>query len=276
MSPDARAAQAEQAGRPLCVLTGASTGIGAALAREYAQQGWAVGLIARRLPLLEALAAEIRAAGGVAAAAAADVTDAESVRRAIGEITAALGPCALLVANAGGNPGEMRTFGAGGEAGAGTLANMRLNFDGVIHSVAAVLPEMEARRSGVIAIVSSAAAFRGMSGDGGYSVSKLAVSAFGEMLRVEVADKGIGVVIIQPGFVQTPLTDRNRFPMPFMLSAPEAARRMRRAIERRARVYTFPWPMRLATWLGSLLPGWAWDRVSVRLLAQSREGKGAP
>lgn len=270
-------------GRPACLITGASTGIGAALAREYAAAGWAVGLVARRLPLLEELADSIRAAGGIAACAAADVTDPASIRHAVAAIEAQLGPCALVIANAGGNPGELRTFGDG----AGVLANMRLNFDGVVHTVAAALPGLRACRGApgaasgiapavapVVAIVSSAAAFRGMAGDGGYAVSKRAASALGEMLRVELAGEGIAVCVIQPGFVQTPLTDKNHFPMPFMLSAPDAARRIRRAIGRRARVYTFPWPMWLATLIGAALPGWAWDPVARRLFVAARDGKG--
>ena len=143
---------------PVALITGASTGIGNALARELARRGWAVGIVARRGELLEALAQEIRAAGGKAAWATADVTDRGAIRTAALQVATELGPIDLLVANAGvGSPGNAKRLPVDV-----WIATLRLNVDGVIYSVGAVLPEMLERKSGHLAVVSSVAGFRGL------------------------------------------------------------------------------------------------------------------
>jgi short-subunit dehydrogenase len=173
-------------------------------------------------------------------------------------IEATLGPCELLIANAGGSLKGQREGSIDYE---GTLATFRLNVDGVIHSLAAVVPGMEARKSGKIAIVSSVASLRGMPGFGGYGSAKAAISNFAEAMRIALAPKGISVTTIQPGFIKTPLTAKNKFPMPFMLEADEAARRIIRAIERKKAIYTFPFPMWLAYEIGIRIPVFIWDRM---------------
>ncbi len=245
---------------PVALITGASSGIGAALARELARRGWKVGLVARRLELLEALVAEIRAAGGEAAAATADVTDRAATDAAMRSLEATLGPCDLLVANAGiGQPSPAHKVPV--EI---ILSTMRLNYDGAVHAAAAVLPGMLERGRGRLAVVSSVAATRGLPGTGAYSASKAAVSTLWESMRVDLRHRGVGCTTIHPGFVDTPLTKKNRFKMPFLMTAERAARIVADGLEAGAADITFPWQMRWLSRLMRRLPNWLWDRMAPR------------
>lgn len=241
---------------PVCVITGASSGIGEALALEMGRRGYAVGLIARRLPALEEVAEKLRSTGVKAQVAAADVTDAAALQAAVLAIEGALGSCDVMVANAGGAVGNGKAFSSDD-----CLQTMRLNFDSVVHSFAAVLPRMEARGQGQVVVISSIAAIRGLPRSGPYCASKAAVSALCEAMRSEYAPRGITITTVQPGFISTPLTAKNKFSMPFIMPAAEAARRIANAIEGRRRVYTFPLPMYLLISLARLFPPWLWDRA---------------
>jgi short-subunit dehydrogenase len=241
----------------VAVITGASSGIGWELARQLAAKQCKVGLLARRRDHLEKLAAEIRQANGTAAYAAADVADRAQTVTAIRQLTDELGPVDLLVANAG--------------VGAPTLVEpmnvaqieqmVRVNLLGVVYSIEAVLPDMLRRKSGHVAAVSSLAAYRSLPGESGYCASKAGVNAFMEGLRVQLRSRGVAVTTICPGFVWTPMTQVNRFKMPFLLQAHAAARRIIRALERRRKVYNFPWQtaflMRLLRWA----PDWVVERL---------------
>lgn len=236
----------------VAVVTGASSGIGWALAKTLAGQGCKVGIVARRADKLEALASEIRDAGGSAAYAAADVGDRRQTLAAIQAIIRQLGPADLLIANAGvGMPTKLEPFNV-----ADTEQMFRVNLLGVVYSIEAVLPEMLHRRQGHLAAVSSLAAYKGMPGESGYCSSKAAVNVYMEGLRVPLRAHNIPVTTICPGFVRTPMTAVNQFHMPWLLEADEAARRIVRALARRRKVYNFPWQttllMKLATWL----PDW--------------------
>ena len=239
----------------VAVITGASSGIGWALAKALAADGCKVGLIARRQEQLAALAQEIQQAGGVAAYAPADVAERQPTLDAIHEVVAKLGPVDLLVANAG--------------VGAPTLLDpinvpdvekmFRVNMLGVVYSIAAVLPGMLQRGRGHLAAVSSMAAYKGLPGESGYSASKAAVNTYMEGLRIQLRDRGIAVTTICPGFVKTPMTAVNNFKMPFLLEADDAARRIVRALKRRKKVFNFPWQMallmKLTAWGSGLADG---------------------
>jgi short-subunit dehydrogenase len=239
------------------IITGASSGIGRELAKILAGQGCKVGLIARRKENLDALAEQIRQAGGSAAVAPADVGDRAQVLAAVADLRRQLGPIDLLIANAGvGVPTLLQPFNI-----ADIERMIRVNLLGTIYAIEAVLPEMLERRQGHLAAVSSLSAYKGLPGESGYCASKAAVNSYMEGLRIHLRDKGIAVTTICPGFVRTPMTEINKFHMPWLLEADEAARRIVRAIARRRKVYNFPWQtaclMKLTRWL----PDWVLART---------------
>jgi short-subunit dehydrogenase len=239
------------------VVTGASSGIGWALAKALAGEGARVGLVARRREALEQLAAEISQAGGSAAVAAADVGERQATVTAIHDLSARLGPIDLLVANAGvGAPTGLEPLNVS------EIEKMfRVNTFGVIYAIEAVLPEMLQRGRGHLAAVSSLAAYKGLPGESGYCASKSAVNAFMEGLRIQLRGKGIAVTTICPGFVRTPMTAVNDFSMPFVLEADEAARRIVKALSRRKKVFNFPWQTTLLMKLTRWFPDWLMART---------------
>jgi short-subunit dehydrogenase len=234
------------------VITGASSGIGWSLAKELARAGAKVGLVARRRDKLDALAGEIRQAGGTAAVAAADVAERGPVVAAIHELAGQLGPVDRLVANAGlGLPTLLEPLNVP------DVENMiRINLLGVVYAVEAVLPEMLKRSSGHLAAVSSLAAYKGLPGESGYCASKAGLNSYMEGLRIQLRERGIAVTTICPGFVATPMTEMNRFHMPFLVDADTAARKIAGALARKKKVYNFPWQMMLMMRATRWLPDW--------------------
>jgi short-subunit dehydrogenase len=240
----------------VAVVTGASSGIGWALAKRLAAEGCKVGLIARRRDQLEKLCGEISLAGGVAAFAPADVADREQVHKAIHEVAANLGPIDLLAANAGvGAPTNLDPVNIGD-----VEKMFAVNTLGVIYAIDAVLPEMLKRRRGHLAAVSSLAAYKGLPGESAYCASKAAVNVYMEGLRIHLRDKGITVSTICPGFVKTPMTAMNEFKMPWAMEADEAARRITAALRRRRKVYNFPWQLTLVMKMTQWMPDWMMAR----------------
>lgn len=237
---------------PVAIVTGASTGLGAALARELATRGDRVGLIARRRELIDELAAELTRNGGQVVAVAADVGDRAALSRAVDSIRQQLGPIDLMIANAGlGRPDFIDPFSVDD-----IEAMIRVNLLGVIYSVNAVLPEMLARRRGQFVGISSMGAYNGMPGSGGYCGTKAAVSTFLKGLRIQLRDTGVRITTVCPGFVRTPMTDVNDFKMPWLLEPDVAARMVLRAIDRGVKVYNFPWQLAALTHVLKRLPDW--------------------
>jgi short-subunit dehydrogenase len=238
------------------LITGASSGIGAALARELSRRGHELGLIARRGDLLEALVAELKTR---AVALPCDATDSAAVRGAVARGEAALGgPFDLAVANAGvGVPTHAAKFSL-----ADAELMVRVNVIGMMVLLDAVVPKMIERRSGHFAGVASLAGHRGLPGSSVYSATKAAMQAFLEASRVELAPYGVAVTTINPGFIISPMTEKNRFKMPFLMTAERAARIIADGLARRARVVEFPLPMSLLTRFTRLLPNAIFDRVT--------------
>jgi short-subunit dehydrogenase len=236
----------------VAVITGASSGIGWELAKVLAAQSCKIGLIARRKENLDALAEQIRQAGGTPGVAPADVGDREQTRAAVAEIRRQLGPVDLLIANAGvGMPTLLAPLNI-----ADVEQMIRVNLLGAIYAIEAVLPEMLERRQGHLAAVSSLGAYKGLPGESGYCASKAALNCYMEGLRIQLHDKGIAVTTICPGFIRTPMTAVNKFHMPWLLEPDEAARRIVRALARRRKVYNFPWQMALLMRLTRWMPDW--------------------
>lgn len=242
----------------VAILTGASSGIGEAMARELHRRGWKVGLIARREELIASLAASL---GEGAACAAADVTDAPGLAGAIAALEAKLGPCDLLIANAG--IGAMNRAKKFDRARAESV--LRVNIEGVLNAVAAVMPGMIARGSGQLVAVSSVAGYRGMPAHAPYNASKAAVTVLMESWRIELAPLGIAVTTVHPGFIDTPMTQVNRFPMPFLMPADRFARAAVSGVLRRKAEVNLPWQMAWLMAVVRLLPNWFYDRAMRRL-----------
>ncbi|MCC7326993.1 MAG: SDR family oxidoreductase [Burkholderiales bacterium] len=229
-------------------LTGASSGLGEALARRYATDGATLGLFARRASELERLAAAL--APATALCYPGDVRDAAALARAAADFVARAGVPDIVIANAGISRGtltdevdDLPAF----------RAVLETNVLGVIHTFAPFMPALRRAGTGTLVGVASVAGFRGLPGSGAYSGSKAALIAYLESLRVELAGSGVAVVTICPGFVATPMTARNPYPMPFMLAPERAARLIARAVDKRRRFYVLPWQMavvgRLLRWL---------------------------
>jgi NAD(P)-dependent dehydrogenase (short-subunit alcohol dehydrogenase family) len=256
--------------RPVTFLTGASSGLGWALAPLLAADGHALALAARRLDLVEKLAGEIRAGGGVALALEVDVGDREAVRAAVARAEQELGPIERLVANAGiDGPTPARRFDA-----AVFESVQRTNLLGPAYCIEAVLPGMIARGHGQIVGISSLASYRGLPGGGAYCASKAGLSALLESLRIDLEGSGVAVTTVNPGFVRTPITSRSLHPMPFMLEADDAVRRIHRAIRARRRIFAFPWPLATLTRLARLIPSPFYDRVLAAIAARGGRSGG--
>jgi len=240
------------------LITGASSGIGRALALELGRRGARLGLTARRAEELLRLSEEVERAGGEALALPADVRDAAAMKEAAGRVRERWGRVDVLVANAG-----MSSTTAGTSLNAGEVGDViAINVLGVVNSVAAVLPAMLERGSGHLVAISSLASYRGMPKSGAYSASKAAVSTFFESLRVDLRRSNIDVTTIHPGFVRTPMTAGRKKKLPFLLEPEDAARRIVRAVERRARTYAFPWQLASLVRVIRHIPGRLYDRLA--------------
>lgn len=239
------------------VITGASSGLGAALAMAYAASGTALCLTGRDAARLESVAATCRQRGAKVEAAVLDVTDRAGMAAWLGS----LGAVDLVIANAGISAGT----GGDGESEEQARRIFATNLDGVLNTIHPLLPGMLARGQGQVALVSSLAGFRGMPGAPAYSASKGAVRMLGEALRPELWPKGVAVTVICPGFVRTPMTAVNNFPMPFLMEADAAARLIKRRLARKPAQIAFPLPLYLAVRLMALLPaslgGWLLARA---------------
>lgn len=236
----------------VAVVTGASSGMGWEVAKELARKRCAVGVVARRQDRLETLVKEIQAAGGKAAWAVADVADRGETMSAIHSLRDQLGPVDLLIANSGiGISTTVEPFNVD------DIEQMfKVNTLGVVHAVAAVLPEMLQRGKGHLAAVSSLAAHFAIPGESGYCGSKTAVNVFFDSLRVQLRNRGVHVTTLCPGFVATPMTANNTFWMPWLLTAEQAAKKMVWAIARKKKVYNFPWQLSLLVKSANWLPDW--------------------
>lgn len=256
MSIDCRAA----------VITGASSGLGAEMARQLAASGVPLGLIARRADRLDALASRIAEAGGVVHVAVADVADSRATREAIASLGERLGPIDLLLANAGvARPSSARGFSAD------EFERMvRVNLLGASYAFEAVLPGMLARQRGHLVGVSSLAAYRGLPGSAGYSASKAALSTLLEGFRVELRGSGIAVTTVHPGYVRTEMTDVNDFAMPFLMDVEPAVRIILRGIAARRAEVNFPWPIARFLGLARYWPNALYDRAAGVIDRRSR------
>jgi short-subunit dehydrogenase len=247
------------------VITGASSGIGSALARFYATPGAVIGLLARRHDALKALAAELPAASVLYPG---DIADSAYLARAADDFVSRHGAPDLVIANAGISVG---THGDQPHDIEKLRRVLEVNVIGLAATLAAFAPSMRAAGRGTLAGIASVAGFRGLPGAGAYSASKAAAMTMMESLRAELRGSGVAVVTICPGYVDTPMTRVNRYRMPFILGADDAARRIARAIAAERRLAVIPWQMALVALALRAMPGWLYDRLAARSPRKSRD-----
>jgi len=240
-------------------LTGASSGIGEALAIAIASKGATVGLLARREDLLKDIAAKCESVGGKARYFVCDVVDSDAVHEAAQKFRNEFGHIDIMIANAGigGNNKETRNY----EPDA-VKKLIDINLLGSVNAIHAVVPHMLERGSGHLVAISSLAGFRGLPKSAAYSASKAAMTAFFESVRLDVKYMGIDVTIIQPGFIRTPLTAGRENKMPFLMSLDDAIPLFIRAIEKKKRFAAFPWQLASIVRLGKIMPAWLYDRIA--------------
>lgn len=243
------------------LITGASSGIGEALALHYAAPGMFLALSGRDEGRLEAVANNCRAKGAAVEMAILDASDRENMAGWIEDMDATH-PLDLVIANAGisgGTGGVMN-----GEPAHQARRIFEVNIMGVINTVEPSLPFMIARGKGQIALVSSMAGFRGFPSAPAYSASKGAVRFYGEALRGALSATGVKVNVIMPGFVKSRITDANDFPMPFLMEADKAALIIARGLAKNQGRIAFPLPTYLGAWFISILP----DSIAQKLLGK--------
>jgi short-subunit dehydrogenase len=242
------------------LITGASSGIGEALAYGYADDDVFLALVGRDVARLAAVADACRARGARVATCTADVTHGAGLAAWI-ETADQQDPLDLVIANAGVSGGTA----GGGESAAQLRRIISINIDGVLNTVLPVIPRMVGRGRGQIALMSSLAGFRGFPGAPAYCASKAMVRVWGEALRPDLARKGVEVSVICPGYVVSRMTAANDFPMPMLMTAERAAGIIKRGLARNKARIAFPWPMYALTRLVAALPPGIIDPLLARL-----------
>ena len=248
-------------------ITGASSGIGQALAKHYAAQGHTLGLVARRAQPLEDLSRDLQSS---VYHYVTDVRDGVALRHAAEDFISKVGAVDIVIANAG--------------VSAGTLTECTEDFEvfkdifdiNVLAMVSTFEPfvaAMTKQGHGTLVGIASVAGVRGLPGAGAYSASKSAVATYCESLRLELKPKGIDVVTISPGYVKSEMTANNPYSMPFLLETDEFARRAGRAINAKRRYAVIPWQMAVVARLMRLLPPWIYDRLAMNAPRKPRRVK---
>ncbi len=240
------------------IITGASTGIGKALAEEIANYNCNLFILARRLELLEEIKTKLNDKPANIYCIKNDVGDKDSVIESYKQITEIASKIDIAILNSG--VGFRMTV----EEYDSSLANktFNTNFMGIVYWIEQLLPDLMERKSGIIAGVSSLADNRGFSGSGFYCASKAAASIYLEGMRVELQKYGIKVITVKPGFVKTPMTDVNEFNMPFLMSAEKAAKIIIKGINKEKRIIQFPLPTVIGSKIVGLIPNFLYDYLS--------------
>lgn len=244
------------AARRSIFLTGASSGLGEALARHYAKEGATLGLVARRAGELERVARSL--APAVVVSYTADVRDAGAMLAAARDFVGRHGVPDVVIANAGVSRGTLVEHAEDLEA---FRAVFDTNVAGIVHTFHPFVAPMRDARRGTLVGIASLAGFRGLPGSAAYSASKAAAIRLLESLRVELRASGVRVVTVCPGYVATPMTARNPYRMPFLMDADRAAASIAGAIARGKRFHVLPWPMALVGGLLRALPRPLYDRA---------------
>ena len=237
------------------VISGASSGIGLALARYYLESGAIVAALARRGDLLQNLAANFP---NNVFCYALDVRDAAAIQNAAQDFLTRVGVPDIVIANAGVSRGTLTEYTEDIDAFQQVID---INVLGIVKTFQPFLVPMREAKKGTLVGIASVAGFRGLPGAGAYSASKAAAITYLESLRVELRGSGVHVVTICPGYIKTPMTAVNPYPMPFILEPEEAAKRMARAIDSGKTFTIIPWQMGLVGRVMKWLPNWLYDLI---------------
>jgi short-subunit dehydrogenase len=244
------------------LITGASSGIGAALAEAYAMPGVTLFLGGRDEARLTEIASACRSLGASVHERPVDVTDVDRMTSWISECDGQA-PLDLVIANAGISVGTGEVQSP--DFDVRTRALFAVNVDGSLNTILPVLPRMQSRGHGQVALMSSMAGFRGLAGASAYCATKAATRVLGEGLRATLSESGIEVSVICPGYVRTPMTDTNNFPMPFLMPVEKAAQIIRSGLANNRSRIAFPWRMYALLWSLQLLPIALTDAIVARL-----------
>lgn len=248
------------------IITGASSGIGLALAQHYAKQGTVIGLIARRATLLEQLAERLECE---TVAYPLDVRDAGALQHAAADFISRHGCPDIVIASAGVSVGTLTEHAEDISAFQDVVDS---NVMGMVKTFQPFVAAMRAQGKGALVGIASVAGYRGLPGAAAYSASKAAVISYLESLRVELRADGVRVITICPGYIATPMTAHNPYPMPFIMSADDAARRIAAIIDRGASFAVIPWQMALVARLLRAMPNWLYDRIFAKAPHKPRRG----
>jgi NAD(P)-dependent dehydrogenase (short-subunit alcohol dehydrogenase family) len=258
LSDPKTSAAARDGSQKVAWVTGASSGIGRAVARRLANEGWIVAASARTARNLDSLAGEVP---GRITSFQLDVTNATACEETAEAIAASLGPVDLAVLDAAASfPVSVEKF---------SVANFKktvdVNLMGVVNCMGPIVPQMLARHTGHIAIVASVAGFVGVPGSGAYGATKAALINMAESFKPGFDRAGITLTVINPGFVETPMTAKNSSPMPFLMPLDEAVDRIMKGLEAKRFEVTFPWQTALLSRTLRILPHWLLFRLTSNL-----------
>ena len=242
-------------------ITGASSGIGEALAYAYAKRcsgsRMVIGLVARRVDMLQKLALNLQEKYQIQTAIyALDVRDKTALANAANDFIQQYGAPDIVIANAGVSRGTLTEF---SEDIAAFQTIMDINVMGMVHTFQPFIAAMKQAGQGQLVGIASVAGIRGLPGAGAYSASKAATISYLESLRVEMAQNNIAVTTIVPGYVRTPMTAVNTFNMPFLMDADVFANKFLNAVARKSRFCIIPWQMGIVVGLMRLMPSFLWD-----------------
>lgn len=251
----------------IVVISGASSGIGLALARHYLKCGATVAAFARRVDLLNELAAEYPEK---VFPYPLDVRDAAAVNAAADDLISRVGLPDIIIANAGVSRGTLTEYAEDLDV---FQQVMDINVLGMAKTFQPFIALLSRAGKGRLVGIASVAGFRGLPGSEAYSASKAAAISYLESLRVELRSSGIKVVTIAPGYIRSPMTDINSYPMPFLVEADDAAARMARVIDKGSSFAVVPWQMGMIGWLLKRLPNWLYDLIFSKAPRKSRSAR---
>lgn len=243
---------------PLVYITGASSGIGQALALRYHQQGYRLALVARRVSELKTWLIAHKISEDCYQIYSADVADIDSITAAGAACIAQMGLPDVVIANAGISIGIDTAQRSDLDVMARIFATNNIGMAATFHPFIAA---MTARKKGTLVGIASVAGIRGLPGHGAYCASKAAVISYCESLRGELQPQGVEVVTLLPGYIDTPLTRENRYPMPFLMSAETFAQQAYRAIASGTSYRVIPWQMGIVAKLLRGIPNRLFDRL---------------